>query len=234
MSSPNVAGATVFVSYVLGALVITAYICFGIWNTHKNSSHNTSGNNAASGKVQVTVAAATISFAVLSYHMLSFLIIYYQAWALQQATYTPSRVAGLITKPWLLWTWLKDSSLFLSFAETICNDAARFWWTQNALLYSIGWSIYMAIKGELRTSHIQWVKQLLSHQCRRYSARTASPLCIFCSHTNIADLVHAESLRLGVGGFAEIFSAAQTSIGDSPGTESASDNIDWCCSHLSR
>jgi hypothetical protein len=37
--------------------------------------------------------------------------------------------------------------LFQDFAEVICNDPRHYWWTQLALLYSLGWNIYMSVEG---------------------------------------------------------------------------------------
>jgi hypothetical protein len=147
----NVLGAVLFFSYILAALGLTGLISSDLlkaYNTVLNSKANPSQRI---NLVLVFAAFAAISFSSLSYHLLNVLISSYVEWAKTASIpLTPSFFGGLgdnsVSLP-NIWTWARSSALFQDFAEVICNDAVRFWWTQQVLLLSIGWNTFMAIEG---------------------------------------------------------------------------------------
>jgi hypothetical protein len=95
------------------------------------------------------------SFSSLAYQMLNVLIHSYAQWAADKNVALPgtfiAALKGLTNESFYsnVWTWAKSTTLFQDFAEVICNDPVRFWWTQQALLLSIGWNTFMAIEGKL-------------------------------------------------------------------------------------
>lgn len=98
---------------------------------------------------------SVLSFSTLSYHMLNYLIVSYQAWSKSHGYQPPGSLFGsnslLGTQeqriPLHIWSWLTNSTLFADFATTICSNNARFWWTQQALLITMAWSVFMSLEG---------------------------------------------------------------------------------------
>ena len=149
----NVSGALMFFAYIVAALFLTALVCRDLLNeyrpTRERQSAQAKDKVGKNGKVntehdiqfQVSILAAlsALSFAILSYHMLSFLVQSYQSWAPSDSlrNVSPSRI----------WQWSIGSTLFQDFAEVINDDPDRFWWTNLALTYSLGWNIYMTVEG---------------------------------------------------------------------------------------
>ena len=86
--------------------------------------------------------------------MFNVLIYSYAQWAADRNIALPgtfiAALKGLTNESFSsnIWTWAKSTTLFQDFAEVICNDPVRFWWTQQALLLSIGWNTFMAIEGK--------------------------------------------------------------------------------------
>ena len=147
----NSAGAVIFVLYVISALVFTGVIIGILLSSpqwHQKLCH--------ASTVQIFAALSVLSFSVLSYHMLSFLILSYESWASAEDIRIPQsffghnglanfRENGIDVR---VWDWLISSALFRDFAETICGDSARYWWTLQALLATMTWNVFMSIEGE--------------------------------------------------------------------------------------
>jgi hypothetical protein len=140
----NVAGAIIFICYVAAALALSIYILASI---HRTSQHAPNDRSLSSWKGQLVTNLTALSFSLLTMSMLGFLIAYYRAWAAAYDVPLPANMLEILQGKLDVWTWLRDSTLFQSFAETLCNDPARLWWTQAALMYSIAWSIFMASDG---------------------------------------------------------------------------------------
>ncbi len=158
-SECNLAGAVIFVVYVVSALFFTGVIiCVLLYSPGHRSAPTTSRKYQGfshENKLQIFAALSVLSFAVLSYNMMSFLIFSYEAWALGKGIKVPSRIFGRDGLFDLqqrkihiyVWEWLTSSTLFRDFAETICGNSARYWWTQEALLVTMAWSFFMSIEG---------------------------------------------------------------------------------------
>jgi len=161
----NVFGAVLFLSYIAAALALTSIIIYDLYKLYERGKHLDGPENPdritkKRRKMQVLVASSVLSFSMLSYHMLNFLIRSYQMWSQAHCVSLPhsllslrsiselySNVAGL-----QIWRWSKSSTLFLDFAETICDEPRRFWWTAQALVYSMAWNMYMSLRGMFHTA----------------------------------------------------------------------------------
>ena len=148
----NVLGAILLFSYILAALGLTGLISsdlFKAFNTGLNSNANPSRRI---NLVLVFAAFAAVSFSSLSYHLLNVLTASYVEWAKTASIPLASSFFGGLRDNSVslpnIWTWAKSLALFQDFADIICNDAVRFWWTQQVLLLSIGWNTFMAIEGQ--------------------------------------------------------------------------------------
>src|SRR5256885_6238226 len=151
----NVSGTIIFFAYVAAALGLTGLILSELFHAYAAFSKSRANTTLRSNLVLTFASFATISFSTVSYHMLNVLIYSYTAWAESAEVPVPQTFLGALnglTTGQLsilnIWTWAKSSTVFKDFAEVVCNDPVRFWWTQQALLLSIGWNTYMAIEGE--------------------------------------------------------------------------------------
>lgn len=149
----NYFGAFIFICYILAALVATSSITLSLWRQYR--ALNDSSRQAIEARLQVFTALAFLSFSLLSYHMLHFLIVRYSNWR-QHRSYDTTEpnidwklsfnaVIGFAED---IWAWLSTSSLFQDFANTICSNASRYWWTSQALLMTMGWSVFMSVESE--------------------------------------------------------------------------------------
>ncbi|EXJ64125.1 hypothetical protein A1O7_00461 [Cladophialophora yegresii CBS 114405] len=161
----NVVGALIFYAYIAGALALTGLICRDLMIMYNRFSGQKRkdvqvlrkdcgrAKRGTQSRVSILAALSALSFAVLSYHMLNFLIQSYQSWA-------PSESLSDVSFP-KIWKWSVHSRLFRDFAEAIINDPHRFWWTNLALTYSLGWNVYMSIEGFRKSIPHLWAYFLL-------------------------------------------------------------------------
>ena len=149
----NLSGALIFSAYVLSALFLTAFISNSLRVQFKKSSPER--EHGQEKHLQIFSALTVLSFSTLSYHMLNYLIVSYQPWSESYGYQLPAGVFGfnslLGTReqrvPLHIWSWLTESTLFADFATTICSNNARFWWTQQALLVTMAWSVLVSLEG---------------------------------------------------------------------------------------
>lgn len=150
-----------FFSYIIAALVFTALIVRDLLvlagkKSTARGKHATDPSKLSrwsfGRRASVHAVLSFVSFAVLSYNMLNFLIESYRSWAqsnevgLPRPNYTLHELMYAV--PSLhIWRWSTESTLFQSFAETICREPYHFWWTRQTLLYSIMWNMVMSIEG---------------------------------------------------------------------------------------
>jgi hypothetical protein len=157
-SSGNVLGAIVFFSYIVTALGLTLLILSDLSKAYGTFSRSKANTIHRSNLILIFASFAAISLSSLAYHMLNVLIYSYAQWAADKNIALPgtfmAALKGLTNESFSsnIWTWAKSTTLFQDFAEVIFNDPVRFWWTQQALLLSIGWNTFMAIEGKLNNA----------------------------------------------------------------------------------
>lgn len=152
----NTTGAIIFVLYVVAALIFTGFICKDLINAYLYLPRFLYQQRSLQKNVQIFAGLATLSFSVLSYHMMDYLIESYQEWANPRGIKLPDQFYGkdgLLgpaseRAPLYIWTWLKTSTLFYNFARTICEPYEHYIWTEQALLVTMGWCLFMSIEGE--------------------------------------------------------------------------------------
>lgn len=164
MALYNLSGAVIFCNYVLSAIVLTYSICNSLVSQYrkKAKAEDREVSDGLKRRLQMFSALSVLSFSMLSYHMLSFLIISCQTWAETNRFLLFRKIwgnFGLLGSQnqkvrLVLWEWLVSSTLFQDFALDICNDGARFWWTQQALLVTMAWSVFMSFEGLLASTMI--------------------------------------------------------------------------------
>lgn len=157
----NFSGAVIFISYVVAVLLLTILLLGNLINA---ASSLDAGRKRIIPRahtqtfLQLYSSLALLSFSVLSCHMLSYLILSYSEWATERDIELPYRfwgykgIVGLTkdrTVDLQIWSWLKTSTLFRDFAQTICETGENFWWAQQALFMTMGWSVFLSIEGEL-------------------------------------------------------------------------------------
>lgn len=171
----NLSGALIFCAYVFSALLLTCNITLGLvrrylrLNKDKASTESVRiGKTRLNRNLLIFSALAVLSFSTLSYNMLNYLIFSYQDWAYSHRLEVPQRLLGKdsILGPdrisLAIWQWLTTSTLFQDFAQTICGNSARFWWTQQALFATMAWSLFMSFEGRRRGMSNMWTYAFIS------------------------------------------------------------------------
>ena len=153
----NLSGALIFTAYVISALSLTLLIAQNLYASHKKlkQSETSKVTRDLGTRLQIFTALAVLSFSTLSYHMLFYLVISYRGWARENGITLPQQLLGdrsLLGSEdqrvqLYVWQWLTSSTLFQDFAQTICGTSARFWWTQQALLVTMAWTVFMSFEG---------------------------------------------------------------------------------------
>ena len=157
----NLIGAVIFICYVSLAIYLTGFITGTLLRPYQSmrSPRSRYGvkNLSLERQVQVFSSLSVVSFSVLSYHMTNVLIQSYKAWATAQNIESqdqPEKDGSSLERHvyWpciCLWEWLKNSHLFEDFGNAIVENNSRYWWTQQALLVSIAWSVFMSVEGRI-------------------------------------------------------------------------------------
>ena len=151
----NVTGAIIFLSYILAALLLTAFICRDLISQYLSLPKSLWNKNDLHTQLQTFASLTLLSFTVLSYHMIDFLLESYQQWAIDRDIELPLRIYGksglfgssLHRTPIYPWSWMKSSTLFQDFAQSICEPQEHFWWTSQALLFTLAWSAFLSLEG---------------------------------------------------------------------------------------
>lgn len=161
-SSRNVTGAIIFSAYVVSALFLTGFISRNLLLAHRtlipSQKSLLGGNSALRRRLLICLPLCILSISNLSYHMLFFLVDSHRAWAEERGISLPSGNLGndgVLTsligggeREILVWQWLTTSTLFEDFARSICDDWARYWWTSQALVTTMGVNVWMGREGE--------------------------------------------------------------------------------------
>ena len=151
----NLTGAIIFTAYVIAALLLTALLSRDLVNAYLYLPKSLRNQDGLHKQLQAVAGLCVMSFSVLSYHMMDYLIESYQTWANNRGIALPYQLCGKMgllgseqqRAPLYIWTWLKTSTLFQNFAQTIVVPSEHFWWTQQALLVTMAWSVFMSIEG---------------------------------------------------------------------------------------
>ncbi|KAH6629171.1 hypothetical protein C7974DRAFT_412990 [Boeremia exigua] len=154
----NYIGSTLFISYIVAALYLTATISYSLYTKYTNVFHSGSSSSPSNSKqkateavknararhIKIYTALALISFTSISWHMLSFLITSFLDWN----NYLPRNIFTALSDhaPQKLKTWMLETSLFNSFAVQLVADGESAIWTQLALLATWAWNLWLAHK----------------------------------------------------------------------------------------
>lgn len=89
---------------------------------------------------------ATVSLATTWYYMFAFFRHSYNSWVAGQG---PAQQALIEAKPYLVqWElWLRDRKLFREAWESVSETPAKFWWSGQIFLWTIGWSLFLGVMG---------------------------------------------------------------------------------------
>jgi len=142
----NYFGATIFIGYMIAALILTGLIIQSLRNSYDEVTTKHRGRVLNHGLLCAYIGAASLSFAVLSYTMLSFLIASYQEWCHDRNVIVSTlSTIDLISS---IWHWTISSTLFLDFARSLCSTQANYYWVMQALLGTMITNITMSSAGQ--------------------------------------------------------------------------------------
>lgn len=161
--SSNYFGATLFIFYIIAALVLTKLALQSLLRDYRIAFQRPprQGQQHVVGhrmehkrqrRLRTFSALALLSFAVLSYNMLSFLVSSYLHW---HDNTQPLASHGLGS----IWKWMTTSTLFLDFAKDLCRNSYAFEWTSEAIAATMLQSFFM---GAIGTSSYHHPRKLVS------------------------------------------------------------------------
>lgn len=160
----NYVGCSIFLAYILAALILTASILrtlYGSYQAHLRVYGQLRSPTASSMPGWYLVAywsvMAIISFSTLSYNMIMFLVSSFQHWDIRNA----AAVDSLDLAP-RIWIWVTTSSLFSEFALGLFDNDIGFKIVFCSLLGTASGFIMMATQGQrLRVPRI-WLYFVLA------------------------------------------------------------------------
>ena len=151
----NTTSAIIFITYILAGLFLTGLISCDLINTYIFLPQSLRVRDGLQKQIQIFISLAVLSFSVLCYHLTDFLIESYQEWAIDRDIELPYRLYGkmglLGPSPQrtqiYIWTWLQTSSLFQDFTQAVFQSYESYWWTLQALLMTMAWSVFLSQEG---------------------------------------------------------------------------------------
>ena len=157
----NVVGTSLFLAYIVAALLLTTLIVWDLIHAFRSISRKTSlqqNHSATLRRTMVPACLASVSFAMLSFNMLSFLCGSYEVKSSEYGYRSIENLAmsslldASIRNEYLdhISQWMFNSTLFQDFAEMITMTPGRLVWTQEALLLTMLWQMAMTIEGDAR------------------------------------------------------------------------------------
>ena len=133
----NYMGTTIFLSYIVAALLLTGYILIGdIFPRVKVR------NQDSTPRFWFLITMALISFSVLSANMIAFL---WESFSAYLATSDQETATSKI------WPWMLTSNLFTTFARNLLADDHVLAWTRQALVMTMVLGAAMSSMGNLHT-----------------------------------------------------------------------------------
>ena len=155
----NYLGTTLFLSYVLSALILTTYITLSLFKRYNSiiayplistkTPPSRQIRDVRARHIKIYACLASISFATLSYHMLNFLLTNYSQWSGGAARMLGSW-EGISRDVFVLKQWMLNSTLFESFARELVHDGPSTIWMQISILGTWFWGVWMGEKGKSR------------------------------------------------------------------------------------
>lgn len=139
----NYIGTLLFLSYILAALLLTSRLLSPLYTLYTTTPSIPPASNP---QIHTTALLTLLLFTTLSTTMLSVLIRSY-------TLHIPS--LPIPPTPASLWTWMRESTLFMDFARDLLRDAQSWTWAQGALVWTFGASVWIAVEGNKRRGEIE-------------------------------------------------------------------------------
>lgn len=157
----NIAGAVLFWSYILAALLFTSLALASLYRSFPRQPKD----SAWHFKYSVFILSATLSFSILSYHMLNVLVLSHRQWAEQQSILVPTQLLGIFgsgSDALHLWQWSTQSTLFKDFGDALIATEARWAWSNASLAFTFVEVLFICIKctSSIDTSRIYWTSPM--------------------------------------------------------------------------
>lgn len=161
-ASTNYLGASIFISYIIAALILTYLITGELDTVYRRVLARKQGSSPQWRQFKTFVALSSISFGVLSWNMLNFLITSYNAWSSKQRPAVASSShfeLGVSIHQWTI-----HSTLFLDFARSLCATQSGYWWVMQALMATMTTNVIMQAGGKrwkVKTGYYVAIGQIL-------------------------------------------------------------------------
>ncbi|KAJ5931090.1 hypothetical protein N7466_006583 [Penicillium verhagenii] len=134
--------------------------CLNIYRRYKLRTIQPSWRGTHGPAFVLFLLLAAFSLATTWYYMFAFFRYSYQDW---KAGHDLTRQASIDLEPWLvkLELWLRDRKLFREAWESVSETPAKFWWSGQIFLWTIGWSLFLGFMGRRYNISSVWVYMLL-------------------------------------------------------------------------
>lgn len=142
----NVLGGSIFVAYIVAALVVTSIILHSLHRSYGRIPQDKKYVRAFQIQLHTLCIISLVSFGVLTTNMLSFLVRSLQAFRGEKADIYGSE-GGILCLLFDVLQWTRSSSLFADFAKELIATSASFWWSQYALVATLIATVYMSTFG---------------------------------------------------------------------------------------
>ncbi|KAJ5999517.1 hypothetical protein N7451_007327 [Penicillium sp. IBT 35674x] len=146
--------------YLTLCATLALNICLKIYRQYRIRKVRPSWSTTHGPIFTLFLILASVSLATTWYYMFAFFRHSYTSWAAGQA---PAQQALIETKPYLakLELWLRDRKLFREAWESVSETPAKFWWSGQIFLWTIGWSLFLGVMGRRYNISNVWVYMLL-------------------------------------------------------------------------
>ncbi|KAI9817508.1 MAG: hypothetical protein M1827_001118 [Pycnora praestabilis] len=173
LANSNLRPIYILLTYFLareGLLILILHTCYRAYTSLVPSQSTRHRQSSRSKHVLLFASLAALS-SVLSYHyMHSFLTLSYKVWAHERGEEFPDRFwgsGGIFGSSdervrLELGRWFEDSTIFKDSWEVVVQSSRRFWWSQQVLLGSVAWSVFLSVEGRRRNIPHLWAYMLLS------------------------------------------------------------------------
>ena len=148
----NPLGATIFIFYILSALILTTRVTFSLYKSYTGLPNSTTTQISFRRRISLLALVALASFSLLSYNMLSFLIQSFLAYRHHHMSDSSQSIPLLK----LVWKWTTNSSLFTDFAWELIRTYESFLATEVALMATMFGTLVLVGLGQIYNVQGLW------------------------------------------------------------------------------
>jgi amino acid transporter len=130
--------------YLTLCATLALNICIKIYRRYKIRKVRASWSSTHGPIFTLFLILAAVSLATTWYYMFAFFQHSYNSWLAEQGSAQQALIeAESYPVKWEL--WLRDRKLFREAWESVSETPAKFWWSGQIFLWTIGWSLFLGV-----------------------------------------------------------------------------------------